>query len=158
MGQWVRRKRTLPVASARASGRGSRIDIESAGPAAMLRACDVIAPNIRRQRYVLCRCTYEGRRQFQAPHFGGAEMLDDFWTGVACVAAIKDARRRHAAHRICRGQPGLSAFAARLIEHRNAVRLSEAEIQRNALSRDDRPCAVINLAASLILIETEMQE
>ncbi len=109
-------KRSLPIAIARAGRGRSGVDVETAAAAAMLRACDVIAAHIGGQRHVLVgRRADEGRRQFQAPHFGRAEMFDDFRAGVARGAAVENAGCGQSAHRDrADGSPGLRAFAAGL--------------------------------------------
>ena len=84
-------------------------------------------------------------------------MLDHLRAGARRFAAVEDAGRRQAAHRVRVLVPPLRPFAAGLVQLEHAVRLGPAEVQRDAPAGDDRPHAVVHLALVFGLVEAEVQ-
>src|SRR6202008_4794021 len=82
----------------------------------------------------------------------------DLRARLARGAAIEHSLRGKAAHRVGPVAPPLRALAARLVELLRAVGQCIADVERDALARDDRPRAVIDLALRLVLREAERDQ
>ncbi len=92
---------------------------------------------------------------FSANTSDAAERLDDLRAGVGPLAAIQDPARMQVAHLVGERVPPLRAFAAHLIQLEHAVGLSPARVVRHAPAGDQRPGAVVNDAAGLVLVHAE---
>ena len=132
--------------------------VEAARAAVVVGAGDVVAAHAVGQGQVGLGVGADPLgRQLERPHLGRAEMLNHLGAGARGGAAVKNAGRRMAAHRVGVRQPPLRAFAARLVQLQHAIRLGPAKVQRDAPARNDRPHAVMHPAAVFGLVKTQVQ-